>query len=145
MLIVSIQESAEWHYITLWHSQHQTANWLSISTSKSVLISYLFNPHVWSNNLVPSLGFTMHMFVLHVFLLVLGAHPGYLRSNAKHQLFRYLAFMIDFHLIAFWTYIDITPGDLSSILTKPWCSFKIYSHFLFDILLRVFFTIKTYT
>ena len=122
------------------------ANWLAISISKLVLSLILSIPTCSVKyNLVPSLSFTMHMFILHVFLLVLGTLLGYLCSDAGHWSFGHLAFMMDFHLITFWTHMDIFPGFLSLILTRSWCPFNIYSHFLFDILLRVILTIKTYT
>ena len=69
----------------------------------SQFLSLIFSIPIYSvkYNLVLSLGFTMHMFVLHVLSLVLGAHLGYLHSDAGHQLFRCKAFMMDFYLIAF--------------------------------------------
>ena len=61
------------------------ANWLAISISKLVL-SLIFSIPTCSvkYNLAPSLSFTMHMFILHVFSLVLGTLLGYLCSDAGH-------------------------------------------------------------
>ena len=122
------------------------ANWLAISISKSVLSLIFSIPTCFiKHNLALLFGFAICMFVLHVFSLVLGALSVYLCSNTGHQLFGHLAFMIDFYLITFWTHMDIFLGFLSSTLTRSWYSFNIYSHFSFDILLKVVLTIKTYT
>ena len=55
-----------------------------------------------------------------------------------------LLLLIDFYLITFRTYMDISPTFLSSLFTRVWHPFSTYSYFLFNIYLGAPFTIKTY-
>ena len=60
----------------------------------------------------------------------------YLHSDNSHWMFGILLSLIDFYLIIFRTYMNISPTFLSLLFTRSWCLFSTYSYFSFNILLR---------
>ena len=110
---------------------------LMCSISRLVLIAYL-PTSVWSvkYNLAPLLGHpgrTLLPLYFHWFSTTCSCC---LHLDNGYRMVGISSSLIDFYLITFRTHMDISDTFLSSLFARSWRLFGIYSHFLFDILLR---------
>ena len=100
--------------------------------------SLIFLTSAWSVkcDLAPLLGHPSRTLLLLYFHWFSNACSGYLHSDDGYRMVGILPLLINFYLITFGTYMDISPTVLSSLFARAWHPFDIYSYFLFDILLR---------
>ena len=144
VLTMTTQKSSKEPYNVLLWDWDQIAHSADIIRTQSILISYLPDFHIFGQTQSHTIAWPPKSYIYYFFLFI-GSPAPLLATytwimDTEHSGFRHL--WLDFYLITFRTYMDISLAFLSLQFDMSWHLFSTYSHFLFNILLRGFIYYK---